>query len=184
MKKAVLAALLLVVQMGFAQDFKTDPDTKLITYSEVMEVQGVSKSDLYLRANTWLARAFKSAKSVIDFQDKEAGKIIGKGRIGTLIKMPLSPKVESGDISITITLFCKDGKYKYVIDNLEHNAPNTTGTGTWASVGPLEKEKPKVGMLIRPSGMEWTALKIDADKSIKSLIEDMKKAMSKADGDF
>ena len=62
-----------------SQDFKIDETTKLITYTEVVELPNVSKADFYLRANTWFSRAFKSAKNVIDFQDKETGKIIAVG---------------------------------------------------------------------------------------------------------
>ena len=167
-----------------SQDFKIDETTKLITYTEVVELPNVSKADLYLRANTWFSRAFKSAKNVIDFQDKETGKIIAKGSIGTSIKMPLSPRVESGNISFSMTIICKDGKYKYMLDNLNHSAPLTTGTGTWISIGSLEQEKAKAGLMNRPSIYEWRELKVDADIKIKELLLDLKKNMAKSESEF
>lgn len=181
--KKVLVFLLFAVSTAFGQKYKIDPDTKLITYSEVIEVPNVSKDELYLRANTWLSRAFKSAKAVIDVQDKEAGKIIAKGNITTIIKVPLVGKQDAGAVEMTITLQTKDGKYKYTVDNLQHLKPINT-PGTWASIGPLEQEKAKAGMMVRPSNSEWKDLKEDAFKTIEGMVEDLKKAMQKADKDF
>lgn len=181
--KKVLVFLLFAVSTAFGQKYKIDDDTKLITYSEVVEVPNVSKDELYLRANTWLSRAFKSAKAVIDVQDKEAGKIIAKGNITTIIKVPLVGKQDAGAVEMTITLQTKDGKYKYTVDNLQHSKPNNT-PGNWASIGPLEQEKAKAGMMVRPSNSEWKDLKEDAFKTIEGMVEDLKKAMQKADKDF
>ncbi|WP_107822016.1 DUF4468 domain-containing protein [Mangrovibacterium marinum] len=44
---------------------------------QVIEVPG-TKDELYVKANEWMVRSFNNAKSVIQFQDKEAGKIMGK----------------------------------------------------------------------------------------------------------
>lgn len=179
----LLMTLLGISFLGFSQKQTIDPDTKLITYSEVIEIPSTSKDELYLRANTWLSRAFKSAKAVIDFQDKEAGKIIAKGNIGTTIKVPLVGKQDAGNINITITILIKDGKYKYTIDNLTHSKPFST-PGNWASIGPLEQEKAKAGMMVRPSQGEWKDLKEDAFKSIEEIVSDLKKAMLKSEKDF
>lgn len=184
MKELFLVGLFLSLsQLTYSQKQTIDPDTKLITYTEVVEVAGVSKDELYLRANTWLSRAFKSAKAVIDVQDKEAGKIIAKGNISAIIKTPLVGKQEAGTINITITLQTKDGKYKYTVDNLQHSKPIGT-PGSWVSIGPLEQEKAKAGMMMRPSQGEWKDLKEDAFKTIEEMVADLKKAMGKADKDF
>jgi hypothetical protein len=47
-------------------------------FEKVIDVPGFSKSDLYVKANAWFVETFNSAESVIEFQDKEAGKIMGK----------------------------------------------------------------------------------------------------------
>ena len=44
---------------------------------EIIEVPG-TKEELFVKANEWMVRTFNNAKSVIQFQDKEAGKIMGK----------------------------------------------------------------------------------------------------------
>jgi hypothetical protein len=47
-------------------------------FEKVIDVSNLSKSDIYIKANAWFVETFNSAESVIEFQDKEAGKIMGK----------------------------------------------------------------------------------------------------------
>ena len=56
-------------------NLKPITQTKL---ERVIEVPNVSKNDLYIKVNEWFVKNFTSAESVIQFQDKEEGKIIGK----------------------------------------------------------------------------------------------------------
>ncbi|RZK33076.1 MAG: DUF4468 domain-containing protein, partial [Hymenobacter sp.] len=57
-----------------------DPATHQITYQGVVEVAGATKEQLYTRAYEWLAKAYRSANDVIQMQDKEAGRLVGKVR--------------------------------------------------------------------------------------------------------
>lgn len=180
----LLSAFSLAILTAKAQDMPVDPDTKLITYSEVIEVSGVSKNDLYVRANTWFTRTFKSAKSVLELQDKEAGKLIGKGVLPIMIKVPIMGATDAGYVGATVTIMCKDGKYKYVIDNLSHSKPYGANTQYWVDGGSLEQEKPKVGMMGRPSKKEWNDIKEATQKDILSMVADLKKGMAKGDADF
>lgn len=50
----------------------------LTTHELIFDFPGSDKATLYHRANSWLAETFVSAETVIDYQDKEAGRIIGK----------------------------------------------------------------------------------------------------------
>jgi hypothetical protein len=52
-----------------------------IIYSEKVDVDSIKSTELYVRAHEWFAKTFKSAQSVIQLDDKEAGKILGKGSI-------------------------------------------------------------------------------------------------------
>ena len=47
-------------------------------FERVIESPNVPKNDLYIKVNEWFVKNFTSAESVIQFQDKEEGKIIGK----------------------------------------------------------------------------------------------------------
>jgi hypothetical protein len=182
--KKPLVFFLFAISSAFGQKYKIDEETKLITYSEVIEVPSVTKDELYRRANLWLSKAFRSGKAVTDLQDKEAGKIIAKGYVGTTIKVPLIGKQDAGNIRITIAIDVKDGKYRYIIDNLTHEAPLATNQGKWFSVGALEQEKSKGGLGLRPSNSEWRELKENVFKSIEELTESLKTGMTKAEKDF
>jgi hypothetical protein len=169
---------------AIAQTMPIDPTTNLITYSEVIETPDVSKNELYLRANTWFTRTFKSAKAVLELQDKEAGKLIGNGQLPIFIKVPIVGITDAGTVSATITIMCKDGKYKYAVDNLRHERPYGANSQMWVNGGSLEQEKPKVGMIGRPSKREWNDIKEGTDLDIKKLVTGLKSAMAKADADF
>jgi hypothetical protein len=47
-------------------------------YEKVITVPDAKKDELYIKANAWMVKEFNSAESVIEFQDKESGKIMGK----------------------------------------------------------------------------------------------------------
>lgn len=59
--------------------FPIDNRTGEITYSEIIKVDSVKSQELYIRAKVWFVHSFVSAKNVIQLDDKESGKIIGKG---------------------------------------------------------------------------------------------------------
>jgi hypothetical protein len=76
--------------------------TKGQVYSGVVELDSTySSSTLYSNALSFFAMAFKSSNDVIQMKDPVSGKVIGKGI--------------ADDRNVTITISCKDGKYKYEI---------------------------------------------------------------------
>lgn len=93
MKRLIL--LMAGVLIGFASYSQTVTD--VVTVDSTL-----NKQTLYSNALSFFAVEFKSANNVIQMKDSDAGKVIGKGIAG------------SRDITITIT--CKDGRYKYEID--------------------------------------------------------------------
>lgn len=95
------------------------PAHKVVTkryYPKPFEFQLVdtaigSKNELYVKAHEWIARTYGSAKAVIDMQDKEAGKIIGKCLISD---------VANGDIKYLLSFDIKDGKYRCRMTSFHH----------------------------------------------------------------
>lgn len=81
----------------------------------IIEAKG-SKDELYVKANQWMVRTFKDAKSVIQFQDKEEGKIMGKYLLHTT-----NLNFEDADVFALITISVKDNATKIEIEPL----------GTW-----------------------------------------------------
>lgn len=54
-------------------------DKGRVEFQEIIEVENVSKDELFTRANAWFVSAYNSANDVIQMSDKEQGIIIGKG---------------------------------------------------------------------------------------------------------
>ena len=80
-----------------------------VTYTEVVEVEGASKDQLFARAKKWFATTYKSSNDVIQLDDKENGEIVGKGNFG------ITYYARNPHIGHTISILVKDGRYKYAI---------------------------------------------------------------------
>lgn len=102
----------------------TDSSTNLITFQEVIKVEGVSKDELYLRAREWFARTFVSSQEVIQMDDKQGGKIIGKGVSSGSYSIMLSPILYYLNYTVSVTV--KDGRYRYEISpfTIEGTSPD------------------------------------------------------------
>jgi len=79
-------------------------------YSNVVNVENTTKDNLYSHAKIWFADTFKSAQNVIQLDDINAGKIIGKGSV------LLTNNNEY--LKFTLAINVKDGRYKYEIYDL------------------------------------------------------------------
>src|SRR5574344_2909153 len=71
------AILLLVIASGCATMMGAKATPEMRTYKRIIEIPGQTKDQIYIRANSWFVETFNSAESGIEFQDKEAGKIMG-----------------------------------------------------------------------------------------------------------
>lgn len=87
-------------------------------YMEVITVDSLNKDVLFNNAKTFFVDAFKSAKDVIQLDDKAEGKLIGKGIItvsGNQQKMMGHSWERKINAYFSIEILCKDNKYKYRI---------------------------------------------------------------------
>lgn len=92
-----------------------DPSIGKYELTEVIEMKA-SKDVLFKNAQRWVAKSFSDAKSAVQLEDKEAGKIImtGKGPY-TLF---LGNETTGREYAYTLTIDCKDNKYRYKIENV------------------------------------------------------------------
>lgn len=110
----------------FAQRFSLPKTLRNVKDLKDLEIEKVislplSKSKLYTNAQEWISNTFKDYKKVIQLESPEEGKLILKGH------SDLSYKAMDEDlhgfsyetISYTITIDCKDNKYRYKIANLD-----------------------------------------------------------------
>jgi hypothetical protein len=98
-----------------------------IVYSEVVEMENLSKDTLYTKANMWFVDAFNNAESVIQFSDKESGIIKGK-YIFPGIGYDFGYRV---DVGSTITIEVRDNRYRISFADPDAYTinPNTGGRG-------------------------------------------------------
>lgn len=87
--------------------------TEEMTHEYVIDYPGITKDEIFERAIKWIALNFKSAKQVIDYQDKSAGSIIAKG-----ILPEVSLEGRYVDISFTLSIDVKENKARYVFTNV------------------------------------------------------------------
>lgn len=109
-----------------------------INYTAVITVDNIlSKSDLYTRARQWFAKTYKSASSVIQMEDRESGTIVGKALMQVHHKA-MGGLVESGHISYTLSVYVKDGRYKYEITDFHHTGQLIRGGNRIPDYGACE----------------------------------------------
>lgn len=153
-------------------NFPIDSETGEICYTDVVQVDGTNSETLFTRAREWFAYSFKSAQNVIQMEDKEAGKLIGKGASSVTIKA-MGGEFPGGYIDFTVSIQVKDGRYKYDLTDFKHNAAGTD----LVTPGDLRVEKPGGGLLTMGK-KNWKNIKMQAHLSALSLIESLKTSMS------
>lgn len=88
MTKNLTTLFLLLTISSFGQDQKLldilpMKDGKVV-YTGIIQVDSTDKSKLYNKVKKWFVEQYKSAKDVIQLDDKENGEVIGKGYFGTV----------------------------------------------------------------------------------------------------
>ena len=91
--------------------FAQEPITPIVL-SEVIQVENSSKDNLFDKARLFLVNAFNDPKEVIQLSDKETGTLVAKGIV------QIQNKSWNNIINFTFSIFCKDGRYKYEINNI------------------------------------------------------------------
>jgi len=162
--KHLIFLFLILPLLGMSQDDPARPKE----YSEVVVVDStLTKNDLFSIFSDWVAKTYISANDVIQYRDKEEGKITAKGVFKVYLDNIYGP-AEAGYVQHTISLSFKDGKYKYVINQIYFNG----------ALGKAEiNETSPPGMMMRG---QWKKIKAQSDYEIKNIILSMSLAINKA----
>lgn len=109
-----------------APNLPIDSSSGKITYTEVVYVDSLAnKQELFSRAREWFAKAYKSSTNVLQMEDKENGKLVGKALIKVYFKAFIGNQYfPGGYINYTISIYIKDGRYKYEITDFYHTGDN------------------------------------------------------------
>ena len=141
-----------------------DPDSKLITYKEVVNQDG-GKDILYDRGASWFGAFYKSPSSVLKIQDKVNSKIEGLGRFTISFVDEQGNKRDAGMIQYTIKLELKDNKYRYTLTEFNLKAASRYPLEKW-----LNKSDPGYST-------QWDSYLYQVDTTIQSLVRNLKEGM-------
>lgn len=119
-----------------------------------------------------IADLFNSAQSVIQNDDATNKQILVKGNITADVPYNSGMAVAKGHLDFTLTVQCKDGRYKFSIKPQNHYAKNMQYNFDGGYFG---NEK-RVNRNMRQS--EWDNVRGKADEKFKSLISSLKQKMN------
>jgi hypothetical protein len=110
---------------GLAPVSETD-----LTFDRVVDAPGFTKDQIFEASKIWIAQNFRSAKAVLEYENKQDGKIIGNGSI----KYPCSGVdcLGKGDWNalFTMQVDTKDQKFKMTFTNLRVSWPPSYSFGS------------------------------------------------------
>lgn len=121
MKYSFLLILFFVFSCAPKQKITPLPYPKPFEF-ELIDTLHADKNTIYVKAHEWISKTYGSAKTVIDMQDKEAGKLIGKA----IIEVPKTFAYVGGVVTAMeivnyiISIDVKEGRYRCVISNFNH----------------------------------------------------------------
>jgi hypothetical protein len=144
-----------------------------IEYTEVIKVDSTSADVLYSRAKMSIAELFKSAQNVIQNDDAANKQILIKGSLKADYVWYAGSC--SGSIGFTMTVFCKDNRYKYSIKPDNHECG--VGCKFPCAGGNLLNEKPTCGTFNMPKTY-WQNIQEKASADFLLFIETLKKKMA------
>ena len=175
MKKAVVLFFILITLGSYAQE-------KLSYNGKVQVDSNLKKNDLFNNARTWFNNSFNNSKNVIQIIDKETGEISAKGSIKYTSNVVLSSAVTSGYINFSVSIFVKDGKYKYEFTNFTHEGTpgvkyNNSGISFGLITTHIECPKDIPGSWQGWRNKVWDDIKSQINDNIIPLISSLKQTM-------
>ena len=160
-----------------ANPLPLNPQTQRIAYEGVVPVPGVSEADLYARAAAWVAQTYTPADTVT--RQPAQGELLVRGARPARLYRPFQgvPRpVFAGAVRHRLTIYVKDGRYKYQLTDLTHQAG---GAPDINSGGPLEKDRANLfGYVGLGSQKPWEDLKVAATRDARHLVDSLQLAMT------
>lgn len=151
-----------------------------IVYSAVEKVDGVSAAELFARGRQWFAQAYNNSKVVL--QMAEDNRLVGKASF-TLKYDAKIRGIYKCKVDYMILVECRDGRYKYTIDNLyltvlDHGSPRGEyGLLTTAEFLPPASEW-ATGLNDKHRQTLWKNVKEYSDSYVKALVGLLKVSMN------
>lgn len=150
-----------------AQEIKikmpVDPETKLITYKEVVTVAG-TPAELFNRAIEWINKQYKNPADATKVRDQASGVIEIVHRI-EISRTEQGATLVAGRVDYSMKLEMKDGRFRYTITNFNMKD---------ISRQPLERYMDKNDKAYIPA---WDDYLKQVDDFTRKMIESLKNGM-------
>jgi|TARA_B110000211_G_C13952357_1_gene496772 hypothetical protein len=170
MKKLLILLSIISTSFVNAQEFPISEKTGKVSYEGVVKIDSLSAQEIYSRANEWFAITFNSAQSVIQMNDAEAKKIIGKGSTNVMFRT-----FDGGQFFYTISFFAKEGRYKYIITDIYHKSSPANPNGSGGDIANETPSCKKWYLTIK----QWSDFRTQAETNINLLIDNLNQYMNK-----
>lgn len=157
-----------------AQNLPVDAKTGKITYLEVVDAAGLTAQDIFKIAKDWgISKGYKIKK-----EDEATGEIIFDAKIAVeYAGVPGKAKTENGNVNFTYSVFCKEGKFRYIATDFVHAGLNGAASG-----GKLESTLPTCGV----AGMtaaSWQFIKKKTQSNMDVINADLKRVVKEVQND-
>lgn len=153
-----------------------DPDTRAVTYTGVIEAPNATKAQLYARGLEWMAKTYQSANDAVQLKDAEQGKLVAKGFMAVNLGSPNVgtamlgvPQVSTMLLEQTLSLYLRDGRYKYVLTDLALKSVNARDVTRY----PLDPASPVPGFTKK----SWPSILAKVDQQLKTEIASFNAAL-------
>lgn len=127
-----LALSLLLLTPPMSAEAKQPPLTEEErTIIQVFAAEDASKEAIFQAAKMWIAENFKSAKSVIEYEDADSGTIVGNGSIAYPCTGGWTCRVraESWRVTFTMKVEAKNGRFRLSFTNVLMSYPPYNNMG-------------------------------------------------------
>ena len=170
MKKISFAVLLLggAFRASAQVPFPVEESTQKITYSEVVTINKVKKGELLKRTQNWAA-----AGQYVPLKQQAADQYQCRGQFNVSYPSITAGKTDKGLVTYSTAVYCKDGKYKYVLTDFSHRGLDGRGDG-----GKLENSTPACGKFIM-SVASWNKIREQTHAEAESAVASLKAALEK-----
>lgn len=149
-------------------ELPVDSTTRLVTYSRVVPLPGVSKKLVYERAKFWLTVVFSPLNGESHVFDEAAATVQGTGRHYYDINVASLPtNYYYFKVWFTVRVQASEGQYKYVVDHFR-----------------IENSTDRPPPYVKDGPVESTLLRLPANHLIRDIVLDERKAVEVVSNNF
>lgn len=174
MKHVIVILLLCISALSSAQVSFPLNDAGEVEFIKVIQLDSSTKDNNFNKSKLWVANAFKSAQDVIQYENREEGKLVCKGLIAIKSTgMGMGGTIhwsQAGNVLFTLEMGVKDDRCRIRIYDLTHQAENAGGN--------LNNIKPSCGTLSMTL-KTWNSVKIQALENVNDIISEYEAALNK-----